>query len=85
MSAFTPKADTRPQAQNVCFGPKADIGQVYSITSLARASGRRAQSLEGCRHSEIQVRRRGSREHICGTSALVAQNHREEGGFFIFV
>ena len=36
MSALPPKADMCSANSNVRFGPIADIGQVYSITSSAR-------------------------------------------------
>jgi hypothetical protein len=36
MSALPPKADIRQRSQNVCFGPKCDIG--YSINSSAATS-----------------------------------------------
>jgi hypothetical protein len=38
MSALPPKADVCGALACVCFGPKADIGQRYSITSSARLS-----------------------------------------------
>ena len=38
MSALPPKADMCGATRDVCFGPKADIPPVHSITSLARSS-----------------------------------------------
>src|SRR5262249_45320070 len=36
MSALPPKADMCGARSNVCFGPKADIEDIHSITSSAR-------------------------------------------------
>jgi len=35
MSALPPKADVCGANRHVCFGPEADIGWIYSITSSA--------------------------------------------------
>ena len=42
MSALPPKADIRPRDQDVCFGPKADIGSLKSTLSCAVRAPREA-------------------------------------------